>query len=222
MKDHQNVISSHAAAMPSRDRRGYPGAANVMHKDCPACHDQHHLGKGLTMIIRECRESDLPLLELHIPSGRNRTHEVHFHRQQQGLSTFQTAWIDDVPVGFGEVRWRGCAAAEAHERYPDCPELNGLSVWPPQRQSHGIGTAIIHATEALAAQRGYRHIGLGVDDKNHRAATLYLRLGHQETGCRYLDRYHRIDDHGIRQEVANPCRFLIKPLQNMDDQRFSR
>ncbi|MET7338527.1 GNAT family N-acetyltransferase [Nonomuraea sp. NPDC005650] len=130
------------------------------------------------MIIRECREDDLSLLEHHIPSGRTRIHEARFHRQQQGLSTFLTAWIDFVPVGHGEIRWRGCAAAEVRERYANCPELNGLAVWPPERQSHGIGTAIIHAAEATAAQRGDHHIGLGVDDHNLRAAALYLRLGY--------------------------------------------
>ncbi|GAA3235861.1 GNAT family N-acetyltransferase [Nonomuraea helvata] len=165
------------------------------------------------MIIRECHEDDLSLLEHHIPSGRIRVHEVRFHRQQQGLSTFLTAWIDDIPVGHGEIRWRGCAAAEVHERYPDCPELNGLAVWPPDRQSQGIGTTIIQAAEAIAAQRGNHYIGLGVDDHNPRAAALYLRLGYEETGCLYLDRYHYIDDHGIRHEVADPCRFLIKPLR---------
>lgn len=169
------------------------------------------------MIVRECREGDLRVLEHHIPSGNGLAHEARFRRQQQGSSSFLTAWIDDVPVGHGEIRWTGSAAAEVHERYPDCPELNGLAVWPPERQSHGIGTAIIHAAEARAAERGYRRIGLGVDDHNLRASALYLRLGYQETGCRYLDRYHSIDDHGIRHDVADPCRFLIKPLAARGD-----
>jgi RimJ/RimL family protein N-acetyltransferase len=167
------------------------------------------------MIIRETREDDLALLEHHYPSpGQTRHHERRFQHQQQGLSTFLTAWIDDIPVGSGEIRWHGCAAAEIHERYPDCPEINGLAVWPDDRQSHGIGTAIIHAAEALATHRGYHHIGLGVDDQNPRAAALYLRLGYQETHCRYLDRYHYIDDHGTRHDIADPCRFLIKPLRH--------
>ncbi len=167
------------------------------------------------MIIRECREDDLALLEHHNPSpGQTRRHEARFHRQQQGLSTLLTAWIDDIPVGSGEIRWRGCAAAEVQARYPNCPELNGLAVWPTERQSHGTGTAIIRAAEDLTAQHGHHQIGLGVDDQNLRAAALYLRLGYQETGCRYLDRYHYLDDHGTRHDIADPCRFLIKPLQN--------
>jgi hypothetical protein len=51
----------------------------------------------------------------------------------------------------------------------------------------------------------------GVNDHNHRATALYLRLGYQETGCHYLDRYHYIDDNGMRHEVEDPARFLVKP-----------
>ncbi|MGW3345005.1 GNAT family N-acetyltransferase [Nonomuraea rubra] len=169
------------------------------------------------MIIRECREDDLVTLERHLPSGRTRIHEARFHRQQQGSSTFLTAWIGDVPVGHGEIRWGGCAAVEVRERFPGCPELNGLAVWPPERQSSGIGTAVIGAAENVAARRGNRHLGLGVDDHNVRAAALYLRLGYEETGCRYLDRYHYVDDQGVRHDVAEPCRFLIKPLGDSPD-----
>ncbi|AEV84826.1 acetyltransferase [Actinoplanes sp. SE50] len=167
------------------------------------------------MIIRECREDDIVQLEFHHPSpGRTRRNEARFHRQQQGLSTFLTAWADGIPVGAGDILWQGCEAAEVHERYPDCPEINGLAVWPAEQQSRGIGTAIIQTAETLAARRGYHHIGLGVDDQNPRAAALYLRLGFQDIDCHYLDRYHYLDDHGTRHDFADPCRFLVKPLRN--------
>src|ERR1022692_3556307 len=93
-----------------------------------------------------------------------------------------------------------------------CPEINGLAVWPTGLRSHGIGTAIIGAAEALARERGRSQIGLGVDDDNPRAAALYLRLGYQETGRRYLDRYYYLDDNGHRHDVADPARFLVKNL----------
>ncbi|HWG02067.1 MAG TPA: hypothetical protein VG164_09525 [Trebonia sp.] len=41
---------------------------------------------------------------------------------------------------------------------------------------------------------------------------LYLRLGFQETGCHYLDRYFAIDDQGLRHDFADPTRFLIRKL----------
>jgi GNAT superfamily N-acetyltransferase len=165
------------------------------------------------MIVRQCEERDVATLEQHIPSpGQNRFHEARYERQQRGLSTFLVAYLGDVPVGSGEILWEGCAASEVRERFPDCPEVNGLTVWPPERRSQGIGTTLIRAVEALAVQRGRREIGMGVDDQNARAAALYLRLGYAETGCRYLDRYHYLDDFGVRREAADPCRFLVKNI----------
>lgn len=165
------------------------------------------------MDIRHCKEEDLELLERHMPSpGQTRCHAMRFEKQQQGLSTFLVAWSGGIPVGTAQVLWQGCTAPEVRDRFPRCLELNGLGVWPPQLRSQGIGTAIIRAAETRARHSGHQQIGLGVDDLNHRAAALYLRLGYQETGCRYLDRYHCIDDNGLRHEVADAARFLIKQL----------
>jgi GNAT superfamily N-acetyltransferase len=165
------------------------------------------------MIIRDGRQSDLEILERHAPSpGRSRFHEARFRRQRSGQSTLLVAYVDDVPVGSAEIRWNGCAAPEVAARFPDCPEVNGLTVWPPERRSRGVGTAIIRVAEARVAHRGHRLIGLGVGDGNDRAAALYLRLGYRETGCHYRDRYHFVDDAGIRHEVADPCRFLVKEI----------
>ena len=168
---------------------------------------------GRPLDIQLCREQDLPLLEAGDPSpGLTQRPARRFERQQRDASTFLIAWDDGVPVGRGEILWHGCAAPEVNRRYPDCPEINGLAVWPTGLRSHGIGTAIIGAAEALARERGRSQIGLGVDDDNPRAAALYLRLGYQETGCRYLDRYYYLDDNGHRHDVADPARFLVKNL----------
>jgi GNAT superfamily N-acetyltransferase len=162
--------------------------------------------------IQQCRERDLGLLEAGNPTGRNRDHARRFARQQRGLSTFLIAWSDGVPMGKAEILWAGCAAPEVNQRYPGCPEINGLEVWPAARRSQGTGTAIIEAAEALALDRGRQQTGLGVDDVNPRAAALYLRLGYRETGCRYLDRYCYLDDRGRRHDVGDPARFLVKEL----------
>nr|WP_221377253.1 hypothetical protein [Actinoplanes polyasparticus] len=66
--------------------------------------------------------------------------------------------------------------------------------------------------EAVVVARGVERLGMGVDDSNGRAAALYRRLCYGETGCRYLDRYHYVDDAGARHEVADPCRFLVRAL----------
>ncbi|GAA4534402.1 GNAT family N-acetyltransferase [Amycolatopsis samaneae] len=164
------------------------------------------------MDIRECRADDVPLLETHLPSpGANRYHEARFRRQAEHTSTFLVAWDGARPVGVGEIRWNGCAAAEVRASHPGCPEVNGLDV-AADRRSRGIGSALLAAAEARARDRGHRRLGLGVDDDNPRAAALYLRLGYRETGCRYLDRYSYVDADGSRHEVADPARFLVKDL----------
>jgi GNAT superfamily N-acetyltransferase len=159
--------------------------------------------------IRACRQDDLERLE-----REHRSEATRFERQQRGRSTFLTALTVPVgvPVGMGEILWDGCAAPEVRRRYPSCPDLNGLEVWPAERRSHGIGTALVRAAEDLARERGCDQLGLGVDDHNRRTAALYLRLGYQETGCRYLDRYHEVDENGVPHDVADPARFLAKRL----------
>jgi GNAT superfamily N-acetyltransferase len=165
------------------------------------------------LTIGLCRAKDLALLRTHIPTpGQPERHATRFERQQHGHSTFLIAWMDDLPVGAGEIFWRGCVAPEINQDYPDCPELNGLDVWPPELRSKGIGTALIAAAEKLTQQRGYHRIGLGVEDGNSRAAALYLRLGYQETGRHYLDRYAYVDNDGTRHDIADPARFLVKNL----------
>jgi len=168
------------------------------------------------IVVGQCRQRDLAALEHQLPTGRNHYHEARYRRQSQGVSTYLIAYVGDEPVGSGEVMWQGAKEPEVRDRVPDCPEINGLTV-VPERQSQGIGTTIIRAAEQLAVRHGHHRIGMGVDDQNVRAAALYVRLGYQDTGCRYLDRYQYIDDHGVRHEVADPCRFLVKTMSPVRD-----
>ena len=147
-----------------------------------------------------------------MPSGPSRFHHRRLARQQRGTSNYLIAWLDEQPVGHAEVRWEGCAAAAVQERFPRCPEINALEVFPERMCSRGIGTALIAAAERRVTARSFGQIGLGVADDNPRAAALYLRLGFCETGCRYLDSYEVVDDTGARHVLSDPCRFLVKDL----------
>jgi GNAT superfamily N-acetyltransferase len=167
--------------------------------------------------IERCRLEDLERLETVIPTGLSRFHEQRFSRQLQGTSTYLIAWLDELPVGHAEIRWNGCDAAEVTERYPGCPEINALEVWPERMRSRGIGTALIAAAEREAVSRDVEQIGLGVGDNNPRAAGLYLRLGFRETGCRYLDRYEIVEPTGVRRAFSDPCRFLVKDLSDQPE-----
>jgi GNAT superfamily N-acetyltransferase len=154
------------------------------------------------------------VLEAALPTGFDRRHETRLQRQDTGLSTYLVVWDGEVPVGSGEIRWHGCDAPEVAARFPACPEVNALLVWPPERRSSGIGSALLAAAEDLVRARGIDDIGLGVDDDNPRAARLYLRLGYRETHCTYLDRYTYTLADGTRHHVADPCRFLVKDLRS--------
>ncbi|EDY46412.2 GCN5 N-acetyltransferase [Streptomyces sp. SPB074] len=164
------------------------------------------------MRIAACRAEDVAPLDAHLPSGvATSFHARRFARQRAGGSTYLVAWADGVPVGNGEIRWGGCAAPEVREAVGECPELNGLDVRAELR-GRGIGTALIHHAEALAARRGAPRLGLGVDDTgNPRAARLYARLGYRPA-LRYLDRWTYVDEDGTTHERADPTVFLVRPL----------
>jgi GNAT superfamily N-acetyltransferase len=99
--------------------------------------------------VRACREQDVAVLERHLPTGPHRYHEARYRRQCAGLSTFLIAHLGPTPVGSGEILWPGAKEPDVRDRFPDCPEINGLAVVAP-RQSQGIGTTIIHLAEQLA------------------------------------------------------------------------
>ncbi|MQS15637.1 GNAT family N-acetyltransferase [Streptomyces kaniharaensis] len=164
------------------------------------------------MRITECEQTDVALLEEHLPSrGRSSFHARRFARQLAGSSTYLIAWEDERPAGAAEVRWNGCAAAEVQRALPECPEINALHVAEPL-QGRGIGTALIRHAERLAARRGVPRIGLGVaEEGNPRAAALYARLGYRPV-VRYLDRWSYVDDRGEVHDVEDPCVFLAKGL----------
>jgi RimJ/RimL family protein N-acetyltransferase len=163
------------------------------------------------MEIRDCTAEDVDRLEVWRPTGQTRGHAARFARHVAGTSSLLVAWSADGPLGSCEVLWNGPKEPAIHAAF-DCPEINGLQVWPPRHQGQGIGTALIAEVEDRARRLGIPLIGLGVADDNPRAAALYLRLGYAFTGCRYMDRWHYLDDAGIRHDEADPCMWLVKPL----------
>ena len=161
------------------------------------------------VLLRPCTADDLVALEAWAPTGNSRVHAMRFAHQEAGTSTYFLAVRRQEPgtvVGSCELRWNGCAATEV----PRCPEANGLQVWPPDLQSHGIGTQMLGLLEHEARERGHHTLGLGVDDP--RPKRLYLRLGYVDTGPDYLDRYTWIDEHHREHHVAERARWMMKPL----------
>lgn len=165
--------------------------------------------------ITECRDEDVALLVTYLPSpyaDSVGSRPRRFARQVAGTSTFLVAWLDDRPVGTGEVLWSGCWEPEVRTVLADCPEINGPDVAEAVR-SRGIGTALIRHAEQLAVERGRRSIGLGADEHgNPRAAALYTRLGYRPV-IRYVGHWSYTDHAGIEHTVEDRGVFLAKDLR---------
>ena len=91
------------------------------------------------------------------------------HRLEQARSEYLVAWEDGEPVGHVCVEWS------------EPPELQDLWVLPARR-SEGIGSALVAAVEARAADRSDR-LRLTVGVANTGAARLYERLGYARTAA---------------------------------------
>jgi ribosomal protein S18 acetylase RimI-like enzyme len=82
--------------------------------------------------------------------------------------------------------WRGAALwCLSREVDNDRFLFDGICVDRAAR-GQGVGTALIAAAAALAAERGYAHLRLDVIDTNLRARALYERLGFRATATQRL------------------------------------
>ncbi|TCC05306.1 GNAT family N-acetyltransferase [Kribbella soli] len=92
----------------------------------------------------------------------------------------------------------------------DPAEINALHAYVPRQ---GIGTAIIRAAEAIAAEEWKRPaIGLAVGFDNDPARTLYERLGYVPwSGPHVLDYWtEQAADGTVVRTHNDPCEYLLK------------
>lgn len=92
----------------------------------------------------------------------------------------------------------------------DPAEINALQAYV-RRQ--GVGTAIIRAAEAIAADEWKRSaIGLAVELDNDQARTLYERLGYKPwSGPHLLDYWtEQAADGSVVRTHSDPCEYLLK------------
>jgi ribosomal protein S18 acetylase RimI-like enzyme len=164
------------------------------------------------MLIRLCADTDIDLLERHMPTGRGEVHAFHLARQQTGASEYLVAWHDGTtPIGYGVINWTGFRDEQARTAFPACPEISNLGVDEPFR-GQGVGTALIHEAERRAAARGFARVGLGVATDNEAAARLYLRLGYVDTGMAAECRYTYYDGDDVAHDVVEVDRYLVRDL----------
>ena len=181
-------------------------------RGCLPSHPSYGLSTLNGMRIRECRDEDVELLDLHLPSqGADSSHEARFARHRAGVGTLLVAWSDGRPAGSCEVRWEGCASPEVRAAHPDCPEICGLGLWPGTQRSQEVGRALIGRAEQLTSRRGHGLVGLGIAKNNPRAEELCRGLGYRPS-VPYLDCGSYEDGDGVAHRVADACLFMVKEL----------
>ena len=80
------------------------------------------------------------------------------------------------------VAWDGARpVGHAHLSEGNPPEVGDVEVLP-RRRGRGLGTALMHAAEQEAAQRGNDRLRLSVSATADRPQSLYRRLGYVDTG----------------------------------------
>jgi GNAT superfamily N-acetyltransferase len=161
------------------------------------------------MYIRPATQAEVDrLIALAEPASQHHL-RARWETQQRGDGLFLLAHRDGEIVGhtmlFNQSKYAEVRAAH------DPVEINALHAYVP---GQGIGTAIIRATEAIAADWSRSAIGLAVGLDNPGARKLYERLGyHLWDGPQVVDTWTEQDAEGnIVRSHADPCDYLLKKL----------
>lgn len=128
--------------------------------------------------LKPLRAKDLEPLEQHYPSEDEAKYRNRLVEQQVGGIVCLIAWIEEVPVGRGFIRWS--PDEPVRSALPGVPLLGDLGV-REDLQSRGIGSRIMEEIESLARASGYESLALSVDVSNKDARRLYERRGYLES-----------------------------------------
>ena len=141
--------------------------------------------------IRPCEARDLDRFDVF---GTGHVPYCHEDFARNTVEILLAVSADDVPVGKIHVHFEHVGGAVW---------LEAAAVVKAMR-NQGIGTSLVRAAEALAAERGYRTAELGVEDSNPGARRLYERLGYRSVA--------RNDFQYVGAPVPNPGVTLRKEL----------
>jgi ribosomal protein S18 acetylase RimI-like enzyme len=146
--------------------------------------------------IRLCEERDLEHFHMLGGAVHVRYCREQFARGSQACAILVATGENDAPVGKLHLDFESRAAeGEA--------VLLAAAV-RRDRQSRGIGTALMAAAEEHVCARGLDAIVLGVEDANPRARRLYERLGYEE--------FARDEFKYVGAPVPNPGSWMHKEL----------
>ncbi|WP_339292436.1 GNAT family N-acetyltransferase [Paenibacillus sp. FSL W8-0187] len=167
---------------------------------------------GLQVFIRAVNEDDLVVLEEQLNNGPKTKHQTRFERQRQGEVTYLIALVNDMPVGHVLIKWSGTQDESVSNHIKNCPDFEDLLVKDTYRRN-GIGKQLLLHGEALAKQKGFRQVGLGVGTENESAKMLYQKMGYKDSGLgEYTIGGSYIDESGALLSWTENCVYLIHKL----------
>jgi len=164
-------------------------AIDAVHDRFPVC---------LEVVIRPCRETDLPALEWFGLFARGLIRSV-FEQHQRGEALMLVAEVGGEASG---QLWIDLQRRRAE----GAGELWAVRVLPCL-QGQGIATRLVAAAEQALRARGFRAAALTVEIDNPRARRLYERLGYVLDGTRLAG-----DPPDVPEQDRRPQWNLIKQL----------
>lgn len=137
--------------------------------------------------------------------------ERNFDYQDEGEREVFMAAFDGQDAGYCILNWK---PKYALFRKMDIPEIQDLNVLPGFRK-RGIGAAIITHCEALAIERGYEVMGIGVglDSTYGSAQRLYVNGGYVPDGNGICYDRQSVTTGAFKPVDDNLCLMMVKKLR---------
>lgn len=136
-----------------------------------------------TIAIRPAEEHQIGFLEEQFsPRSLSRNHHQRYAVQASGDGIYLIAWSGATPVGHLLLIWEAPDEDMARGYPPHTAYLQASGTRERYRR-RGVATRLIREAERLAAEQGYRRIGLAVGSTDNPVARrLYERLGYRDWG----------------------------------------
>jgi len=134
-------------------------------------------------------------------------HKERLSQQELGNANYLIALLDELPVGHVFIKWRGSENPVIKDKLQKCPHIEDLFVSPFHRNKK-IGGELIKKCISLAKKKNFNQIGLGIEESNKKAESLYRRFNFIETNINpYQDIWSGEDREGNK---TGPFSSLVK------------
>jgi len=129
--------------------------------------------------VRRLAPADLAAFQAGMPAWNATEYAKRIGFQKRRLAVQLVAWAGEEPAGRAMVVFPGHPEWSPSAYREGCPEIRDLGVAPAWRR-RGIATALVAAAERETRSAGFPRLGLGVgiDDDDAAARSLYERLGY--------------------------------------------